>query len=148
MKKAWIGIIAVLVAGVFFAKVGLFDSSVAEAPASEEIRILLSEISETATWHEYTSGGTVIRFFVVKAGDGSIKTGFDACDFCYKERKGYRQEGQYMVCNNCGNKYPITGLGTENKTGGCWPGYLPSHVDGDYLVMKVSDIEKGRWMFP
>ena len=34
-----------------------------------------------------------------------------------------------MVCNNCGNKYPIDGLGTENKNpGGCWPGYLPSTV--------------------
>ena len=85
------------------------------------ISIPLSEISETAKFYEYNG----VKYFVVKASDGTIKTGFDACDVCYGSNKGYRQEGEYMVCNNCGNKYPIIGLATENKNpGGCWPGYF------------------------
>lgn len=114
----------------------------------EDIRIPISEIREEAKWMEYNSGETTIKFFAVKADDGSIKTGFDACDVCYGSRKGYRQEGRYMICNNCGNKYPINGLGTENKNpGGCWPGYLPNSVDGNEVIIKISDIEKGKWRF-
>jgi len=68
-----------------------------------------------------------VKYFVVEAEDGSVKTAFDACDVCYRSRKGYRQEGDDMICNNCGNHYPISGLGTKNlRGGGCWPGYLPN----------------------
>lgn len=156
MKKFWfIGIgIVVLIALLIFTKgFGLFTSIITGSAANpsgsdKEFRIPLSEISEKAKWYEYESNGINIRFFVVKASDGSIKTGFDACDVCYRNKKGYRQEGSYMVCNNCGNRYPINGLGTENKNpGGCWPGYLPSRVDEDNLIIKRSDLENGRWRF-
>lgn len=112
------------------------------------ITIALSELSENAKWYEYNSKDVNIRYFTVKASDGNIKTAFDECDICYRTRKGYRQEGNYMVCNNCGNIYPIIGLGTENKNpGGCWPGYLPSSVDGENVIIKISDLESGRWRF-
>ena len=112
------------------------------------INIPLSEITSTAKWYEYEyySGGNKIKFFAVKASDGTIKTAFDACDVCYYAKKGYRQEGDYMVCNNCGNRYPIAGLGIKNKTpGGCWPGYLPSIAEGDNILIKKSDLESNRW---
>ena len=112
------------------------------------ITIPLSEISEEANWYEYDFGNTKIKYFAVQANDGSIKTAFNECDVCFGSKRGYRQEGEFMVCNNCGNKYPIVGLGTENRGGGgCWPGYLPSQVEGDKLVISVSDIEKGARLF-
>lgn len=155
MKKAWtIGIIIVaLIAIAIFTKgFGLFSPTGAVVKSGGEItgemKIPLSEISEDAKFYEYTSDGTTIRFFAVKADDGSIKTGFDACDVCYRSGKGYRQEGKYMVCNNCDNKYPISGLGTKNKNpGGCWPGFLPSSVNGDSLVIEKSNLEKGILRF-
>ena len=53
-----------------------------------------------------------------------------------------------MVCNNCGNYYPISGLGTANLAGGgCWPGYLPSKVEGDYIVIQKSDLNAKKYMF-
>ena len=122
---------------------------------SNVVKIPLSEISETAKFYEYDG----IKYFVIKASDtqgghenlqagGSVKTAFDACDVCYRSRKGYRQEGQDMVCNNCGNHYPISGLGTKNlRGGGCWPGYLPSSVEGENLIIKKSDLESGRYRF-
>ena len=111
---------------------------------SSDFEIPLSEISEQAKYYEVDG----IRFFVVQAADGSIKTAFDACDICYGSKKGYSQQGDMMVCNNCGNRYPISGLGTENlRGGGCWPGYLPSKISGDNLVIKQSDIEKGGYRF-
>ncbi|MBU0661982.1 DUF2318 domain-containing protein [Candidatus Micrarchaeota archaeon] len=112
------------------------------------IEIPLSEISTQAKWYEYDAGGTTVRFFAVKASDGSVKTAFDACDVCYNSKKGYRQSGTDMVCNNCGNKYPIDGLGVANKTpGGCWPSFLPSEISGNSLTIRKTDIEKGKGMF-
>lgn len=149
MRKEFIGIVVVLLAAVVFASVMSRTDSRTDAPSrQEEIRIPLSELSEKAVWYEYNPWKITVKYFAVKAEDGSIKTGFDACDVCYRSKKGYSQDGSLMVCNNCGNRYPVSGLGTENKTrGGCWPGYLPSYVDGDYLVIKSSDLDKGRWMF-
>jgi len=153
MKKSLlIGIsVTVLIAIFIFSKgFGLFNQPIitGDVIGSGSEYIPLSEISENAKFYEYESNGAITRFFTVKANDGSIKTGFDACDVCYRNKKGYSQEGNYMVCNNCGNRYPIIGLGTENKNpGGCWPGYLPSKIDGQNLVIKKSDIEKGRWRF-
>ena len=110
------------------------------------VNIPLSDITDNARWYEYDFGSSNIKFFAVKASDGTIKTGFDACDVCYTEKKGYRQEGAFMVCNNCGNRYPIDGLGTENKTpGGCWPGYLPNTIEGDNILIKKSDLESNKW---
>jgi len=111
---------------------------------SKIVEIPLSDISDQAEFYEYEG----IEYFVVQASNGDIKTAFNACDVCYKSKKGYRQEGIDMVCNNCGNHYPIAGLGTKNLGGGgCWPGYLPSEVQGDNLVIKISDIQKGAYRF-
>ncbi len=115
--------------------------------AVDSVRIPLSEITTSAKWYEYDAGGTTVRFFVVRAGDGRIKTAFDACDVCYKFRKGYMQEGSFMICNNCGRKFAISGLGTENTGTGCWPGYLPSSIRGSELVISKSAIESGKWRF-
>ena len=110
------------------------------------MQIPVSEITNQAKWYEYDLGEKKIKFFVVRAEGESIKTAFDACDVCYYSGKGYRQEGDYMVCNNCGNRYPIAGLGTENKTpGGCWPGYLPNVVEGEYVLIKVKDLANNSW---
>lgn len=154
-RKAWSIVaifLAVLTATVLTDGFGMFGAgppmSGAAVGVGDDFRIPLPEISEKAKFYEYQSGTTLIRFFAVNADDGSIKTGFDECDICYRSGKGYSQEGEYMVCNNCGNRYPINGLGTENKDpGGCWPGYLPSTVQGGDLVIKRTDIESGAWRF-
>ncbi|MBR9678485.1 MAG: DUF2318 domain-containing protein [Nanoarchaeota archaeon] len=142
-----IGTVVFLVAVLVLANP--FGSNLTGAAVSTgEVKIPLSGITSQAKWYEYDASGTKVRFFAVRANDGSVKTGFDACDVCYTSRKGYRQEGNYMVCNNCGNKYLINGLGTENKKpGGCWPGYLPNTVIGDTLVIENSDLEGGKARF-
>jgi uncharacterized membrane protein len=120
------------------------QASLGEGPASDQVLIPLEKVGTQAKFYEFESGGKTVRFFAVKASDGSIKTAFDACDVCFNSKKGYRQEGKDMLCNNCGNRYPIDGLGTENKRpGGCWPGYLPSRIEGSNLVIEKSDLAAG-----
>jgi len=132
----------------FFTKgFGLFGTnSTNPKNVGDFVKIQLSEITDKAKWYEYDLTGEKVKFFVVKANDGSIKTAFDACDVCGWYKKGYRQEGDYMVCNNCGNSYPISSLGTENKNpGGCWPGYLPNIIKEGNILIKKSDLENNRW---
>ena len=145
-KKIYIGIgILVLVGIIFFmfgpGNTGSITGNVIAEPIDEEdaIKIPISQISKNAQWFSYNN----TRYFVVKAKDGTIKTAFDACDVCYRSRKGYSQKGDDMFCNNCGNYYPISGLGTRNLGGGCWPGYLPNSIEGDYLVINKADLDTG-----
>ena len=141
--------------GVFAVSFGLLPGSAvpvtgnaAAAGSSGILSIPASEITGTAKFYEYETPSGTVRFFAIKASDGSIRTAFDACDVCWASHKGYRQEGDYMVCNNCGNRYPIDGIGTKNtKGGGCWPGYLPSTVSGDSLTINKADLEAGAWRF-
>jgi len=150
-NKIWILVLGLLflVAAFFTKGFGLFKSNLASPETTNPagfVSIPVSEITNSAKWYEYDSDRNKIKFFVVKASDGTIKTAFDACDVCYTEKKGYRQEGSYVICNNCGNRYPISGLGTENKIpGGCWPGYLPNVIEGDNVIIKKSDLENNQW---
>ena len=79
--------------------------------------------------------------------DEKVRIAFDACDVCFAEKKGYRQNGDVMVCNNCGKQFHIDGIGTENVQGGCWPSYLPmTSTDGDVRI-KISDVVSKKYMF-
>ncbi|MBW6461611.1 MAG: DUF2318 domain-containing protein [DPANN group archaeon] len=149
-KKIIIGILlaVALLSGIFLTK-GDTQKITGQATISDDqIKISLSDISETAKWYTYEYKGTTIKYFIVKAEDGTIKTAFDACDVCFGAKKGYRQEGTDMICNNCGNAYNIIDLGTKNKKGGgCWPGYLESSIEGNDLILKRSDLEKDMYRF-
>ena len=99
-----------------------------------------------AQFYRLEEGGKTIAFFAVKAADGSIKTAFDACDACYKAKKGYEQQGEKMNCKNCNQKFAISKLG-PNATGGCNPGYLPNQVSGGNVIIKVDDLRGGAHYF-
>ena len=122
-----------------------------QAMVAQTIGHALNQISTTANFYSYIhrtsdTTGIEIKYFIVKASDGTIKSAFDACDVCWSFHKGYSQVSTFMRCNNCGNTYPISGLGTQG-TGGCWPSYLPHEVDGDSVMVNKSDLEGGEWMF-
>jgi hypothetical protein len=127
---------------------GSNDNGTSEEPEPvTALQISTSEITTNAKWYPYDSDGVEIRFFAVKSNDGEIHVAFDACDVCYEEKKGYRQENIQMTCNNCDNSYPIKLLGTENDQGGCWPSYLPMEIEDDNLIILISDLEEKRYMF-
>jgi len=99
-----------------------------------------------ARFYKFTDGSKEIAFFAVKAQDGSYKVAFDACDACYKSKKGYEQQGDKMNCKNCNQKFAIGRLG-PNATGGCNPGYLPHQLSGSNLTIKLDDLKGGARYF-
>lgn len=99
-----------------------------------------------AHFYKFEDGGKEIAFFAVKAIDGSVRTAFDACDSCYRSKKGYEQQGDKMNCNNCNQKFAINRLG-PNASGGCNPGYLQHQQNGGTISIKAGDLKDGAKYF-
>ena len=116
------------------------------APAPDTVRIRLADLSGTAKFFDYPAGnGKQVRFFVVKSADGKCRAALDACEVCFHAKKGYRQDGDKMICTNCGLSFEIARIGTVQ--GGCHPVGIGGTVEGDQLVIKASDLESGTRYF-
>lgn len=85
--------------------------------------------------------GMQVRYFILKSSDGVIRAAFDSCDVCWTANKGYRQVDDFMVCNNCGQRFPSVKVNVVK--GGCNPAPLNRSIQGDKLVIKVADIIEG-----
>jgi uncharacterized membrane protein len=94
---------------------------------------------------QHVAGKFNIKYFVLKSSDGIIRAAFDACDVCWPAGKGYFQEGDYMVCRNCGRKFASV-LVNEVK-GGCNPAPLNRRIENGKVVIEVKDILDGRQYF-
>lgn len=115
--------------------------------ASAQIQIPLSEVSSgAAKFYEYkTASGKPVRFFVMKSSDGVYRAAADACVVCYREKKGYHQEGDEMVCNNCRKRFPSALV--NEVTGGCNPDGIPRTIQGDKLLIAANDLEARADLF-
>ena len=86
-----------------------------------------------------------IRYFVIQSADGVLRAAFDACDVCWPAGKGYYQEGDHMVCRNCGRRFASNKV--NEVKGGCNPAPLDRRVEGDQLVIETDDIRAGKGYF-
>ncbi|NHZ46593.1 DUF2318 domain-containing protein [Nitratidesulfovibrio liaohensis] len=114
-------------------------------PQGETIRIKAADITPTAKFYAIRDGGTEIRFFVVKGPDGTPRAALDACDVCWREGKGYRQEGPNMVCENCGMVFNTARI--NEVRGGCNPHPLERTMDGGDLLLRVAELKAGARYF-
>jgi len=94
---------------------------------------------------DHVDGNMTIRYFVLKSSDGVIRAAFDACDVCWPAGKGYYQDGDYMVCRNCGRRFASV-LVNEVK-GGCNPAPLNRSLENNKLIIQVKDIQQGGQYF-
>ena len=101
---------------------------------NNQVRIPLADLQDTAV-HFYTAdvNDTVIRFLVIHLNSGDYATALDACQIC--GTAGYRQEGQNVVCRNCGATIYLPSIG---ETGGCNPIPVKSRVDAGAVIVDLS----------
>lgn len=101
-----------------------------DQPAQNTQETLLSEegdliipiegVSEEANFYPLEVDGTQLEILAVKASDGTIRTAFNTCQICYSSGRGYYvQEGNALVCQNCGNRFQTSDV--EIARGGCNP---------------------------
>ena len=114
-------------------------------PVSGGLLIPIKEVNDGKAHHYKVKAddGTMVTFFVLKSRDGVIRAAIDACDVCYKAGKGYYQEGDFMVCVNCGQKFASNRINVVK--GGCNPAPLKRVVKGDQLYISMDDINANRW---
>jgi len=92
-----------------------------------------------------TGDGIIIRYFILKSSDGVIRAAFDACDVCWLENKGYTQKGDFVVCNNCGKRFPSARI--NEVLGGCNPAPLKRKMENGNVIIQVADILEGKKYF-
>ncbi len=98
------------------------EASVDPIPTTNGTDVVIEKalISEEALFFPYKSGDIDMELLAFKASDGGIRTAFNTCQVCYDSGYGYYvQEGDVLVCQNCGNRFPADRVGIE--VGGCNP---------------------------
>ena len=117
-----------------------------EPDSSRTVRLPVETFDDYAAhYYTYMHNDRPIEFFVLKSEDGVVRAAFNACDVCYGALRGYSQDGQTMVCDNCGRRFPAGQINIVR--GGCNPSPLDRTVEGDYLVLNVDDIIDGAGYF-
>jgi len=128
----------------FLTKMGKSSQAVALA---KELKhpVSLFEDGKARHFQVDTGDGISVRYFVIKSSDGILRAAFDACDVCWRSGKGYSQEGDYMVCRNCGKRF--ASIKVNEVKGGCNPAPLKRQVVGENLVIQINDVLEGRQYF-
>jgi uncharacterized membrane protein len=114
-------------------------------PANGKLEIPIAGISDGKAHHFQVKAedGTMVTFFVLKSADGVLRAAIDSCDVCYRSGLGYYQEGDNMICKNCGQKFASNKINVIK--GGCNPAPLDRTVVGDKLVINMRDINMNSW---
>lgn len=116
------------------------------AASAGKVSIPIADLNDgKAHFYSYKGQAGKITFFVIKWKDGTLRAAFDACDVCFKEKKGYEQKGEQMICRNCNMAFPVAKIGTVS--GGCNPSPLKTTLTDTTLEIAVADLEDGAHYF-
>ena len=90
-----------------------------------------------------------MEILAVRAPDGSIRTAFNTCQVCYNSGRGYyKQSGDELVCQNCGNRFKANAV--EIEIGGCNPVPILGENktdDGTTIVIPQKFLEQNKGLF-
>lgn len=92
-----------------------------------------------------TPEGTMVRYFLVQDGRGKVRAALDACDVCWRAGLGYEQQGDFMICRNCGRRFATLQVGDQR--GGCNPVPLQASVEQGQVLIRTKELMEGRSYF-
>ncbi len=111
------------------------------------IRIPVGEVQDGKVhFFTYKRSGKRINFFIRTDGKDNLSASFDACFTCYKHKKGYREEGTDLVCNECNMRFRLADEHWDNSRG-CSPIGLKSRIENNEVVIMTEDLERGQRLF-
>lgn len=88
--------------------------------SGENLEIKIADVTNTAKFYSVDVDGTDMEVIAVRDSSGEIRTAFNTCQICYASGRGYyKQSGDYLVCQNCGNRFTVDQV--EVESGGCNP---------------------------
>lgn len=98
------------------------NSGAVTIASGESLVIPTADITANASFYPVEVNGTSMEIIAVRDSAGNIRTAFNTCQICYDSGRGYYvQSGNYLVCQNCGNRFSMDQV--EIESGGCnpWP---------------------------
>ena len=100
-----------------------------------DIIINTSDITSDATYINYVVDDVIIQLIAVRGTDGLVHLAFNTCQSCNPSPNAYFiQEGEYFICQNCGNRFHINQIGTS--IGGCNPSPVEEkNVQEDIIII-------------
>lgn len=114
-----------------------------------DLVIPISEVTDTVKFYPTEIDGVKMEVMAVKATDGTIRTAFNTCQVCYASGRGYyKQEGDVLVCQNCGNQFGVDDV--EVTRGGCNPVPILSEdktVGSDSITISKEYLAEAKEIF-
>ena len=95
-------------------------------------------------YHFLNPSNQEVWFFVGRDSSGQVQVAFDASEVCAKGKRGFRHEGEWVVCNKCDKSFRLTEVNAGG--GGCKPVPLAHRIAGGELLIAQADILAG-WRF-
>jgi uncharacterized membrane protein len=146
------GIVAAVAVIAVIALILMAGRSDAPAAATQSVatggnvEIPLQELAGgEAKFFTHDVNGVAVKYFVLKSPDGEYRAALDASQECAKFKKGFRQEGNDLVCNECGQKFASVSINVSD--GACNPLSIDRKVKGKNLILKVADLQSGVQYF-
>jgi hypothetical protein len=114
-----------------------------------DLKIPKKEVTSTVKFYPYKAGGVLMEVLALRAPDGTVRTAFNTCQVCYASGRGwYTQKGDYLVCNNCGNRFLSRQV--ELVKGGCNPVPITKEMkteDADFITIPKALFEEAKPLF-
>lgn len=111
------------------------------------VRINLADLKpqDVRFFRFLNSSNQEVRFFVGRDNSGQVQVAFDANETCAKTKRGFRHEGEWMVCNKCDKAFRLAETNSHGE--GCTPVPLRFRESGQELVLAEADILQGWRLF-
>ena len=109
------------------------------------VSLPVSEVSAKASFYKVKIDGTDVIFFALLDSAGKVRVALDVCDSCWQSGKGYKQQGDSMVCQNCGQAFHADRIGL--RKGGCNPHPVAYSLADATIVIPVTELQIGVRFF-
>lgn len=100
--------------------------------------------SQVRFFRYLNAGNQEVLFLVARDPGGNLQVAFDASENDYKLRRGFRQQGDWLINNKCETAVRLEDV---NQGGGCRPVPIRFRLDGDQLVLTESALLEGWRLF-
>lgn len=151
-KLISIALSTVIIVGLGFFLLGggkIKDNKGNSSVVKAAVKIDKKDVTSTVKFYPYESNGINMEVFAVKASDETIRTALNTCQICYSSGRGYYiQEGDELVCQNCGNRFNIDQV--EKIKNGCNPVPVLEENktdDGSNIIIDGKFLDEKRVLF-
>jgi uncharacterized membrane protein len=117
------------------------------SPVQGQVRIDVASLKpqEVRFFQFLNSGNQEVHFFVGRDKAGKIQVAFDADETCAKYKRGFHQEGEWMICNKCDKAFHLVDVNSGGE--GCSPIPVRHQLAGTQLAIAETDILQGWRLF-